>query len=286
MRIAFLGLGTMGEPMAHNLLAAGHALTVWNRTQGRAAALVRKGAVLAASPRAAVAGAELVLTMLTDEHALTAVLGGEAGALRGLEAGQLFVEMSTIGREAALAAAREVQARGARFLDAPVSGTRAPAIAGKLLVLVGGAKEDYARAEPALAALGAVRHVGKLGDAAATKLVLNGTGAQMLMALASTLGLARRLGLDPSIVFDTIQAGAFSTPLFAGKRERLLGDAPGADPEFTITLWEKDQRLVLEEAARLGYEMPTLEKVHEVMLRAIDAGLGDEDIAAITRYLG
>jgi len=281
MRIAFLGLGTMGAPMATNLVRAGHDLVVWNRTASRTAPLCALGARNAASPREAVLDRELVITMLADEHALHAVLHGEDGALAGLSRGAIVVDMSTAGREAVLTADADVRAQGGRFLDAPVSGTRGPAIAGKLLVLVGGDAATLEIARPALAAFGEVRHVGKVGDGGATKLVLNGLGAQMLAALASVLGLAGRLGLPRTQTLDLILAGPFSSPTYLAKRPRLLSADPGADPDFTITLWEKDQRLVLEEAARQSYAMPQLEAVRALLQVAIEHGRGDEDMAAI-----
>ena len=283
MKIAFLGLGTMGAPMATNLLRAGHDLVVWNRTPSRAAPLCALGARAAVSPRQAVLDRELVITMLSDEHALDEVLDGEDGVLAGLAQGAILVEMSTVGRAAVLAADAAVRARGGRFLDAPVSGTRGPAIAATLLVLVGGDAEVLELVRPALSALGQVRHVGKLGDGSATKLVLNGLGAQMLTALTSMLGLADRLQLDRAQVLDLIMAGRFSSPSFIDKRQRLLSETPGADPDFKISLWEKDQRLVLEEAARQDYAMPQLAAARGLLQAAIADGLGDEDMAAIIK---
>jgi 3-hydroxyisobutyrate dehydrogenase-like beta-hydroxyacid dehydrogenase len=283
MRVGFLGLGTMGAPMAGHVLAAGHDLIVYNRTPARADALVARGARRADTPRAAAAERQVVITMLGDERSLEAVLSGPDGLLAGLEPGTVVVEMSTVGRAAALDAARRIAERGARFVDAPVSGTRGPAIAGKLLVIAGGAAPDVELASSVLRAFGTVQHVGPVGSGAAMKLVLNGLGAQMLTALCSVLGLAERLGLDRGTVLDVVQAGAFSSPTFAGKRARLLSPDPGADADFKMGLWEKDQRLVLEEAARQGYAMPQLDAVRALIQQAIDRGLGDEDMAAIIR---
>ena len=283
MRVGFLGIGTMGAPMAKHVLAAGHALAVYNRTRARTEPLAAAGARVAATPADAARDAELVITMLSDERALDAVLAGDDGLLAGLSPGAIVVEMSTIGRAAALDAAARVAARSARFVDAPVSGTRGPAIAGTLLVMAGGEAAVVEAARPVLAAFGRVVHVGPVGSGAAMKLVLNGLGAQMLTALCSMLGLADRLGLDRARVLDVVQGGAFASPTFAGKRPRLLSDAPGADPDFTIALWEKDQRLVLEEAARHGYALPQLEAVRAVLQRALALGLGDEDMAAVVR---
>lgn len=286
MRIAFLGLGTMGAPMAKNLLAAGHALTVWNRSPARAESLVAIGAARGSTPRHAVADAELVVTMLSDEHALEAILEGDDGVLAGLPRGAIFVEMSTLGRDAAMSAATRVVARGGRFVDAPVSGTRGPAIAGKLLVLAGGDAADVEAITPALSALGTVIHLGPLGSGAAMKLALNALGAQMLLGLASALGLAARMGVAPEAALDVIMKGPFASPLYQLKRPRLLAKDGGADPDFTIALWEKDQRLALEEAARHGYPMPQLEAVRALLQAAVAQGLGGADIGAIGKIFG
>ena len=236
MNLALLGLGTMGAAMARRLVDAGHVLTTWNRTSR-----LVDGAHAASSAKDAVQHAELVITMLSDEHVVRDVLDAAE-----LPEGVLVVEMSTIGRDAALSIGAAVHARGARFVDAPVSGSRGAAQAGSLIVLCGGEVADVERARPALAVLGRVEHVGALGAGAALKLVINALGAQQLIALVSALGLGERMGLDRARTLDLILSGPFAAPSFAMKRARLLsGD--GSDPDFTIALWEKDQRLVLEE---------------------------------------
>jgi 3-hydroxyisobutyrate dehydrogenase-like beta-hydroxyacid dehydrogenase len=283
MRVGFLGLGIMGVPMARHLLAAGHELTVYNRTAARAAPLAAAGARVAASPRQAASDAELVVTMLSDERALAEVLGGVDGVLAGLRPGAILVEMSTIGRAAALEAAAQVPARGARFIDAPVSGSRGPAQSGQLLVMAGGAETDIEAARPVLECFGRVVRVGPIGSGAAMKLVLNGLGAQMLTALFAMLGLAERLGLDRAAVLDVVQGGAFSSPIFGVKRPRLLAADSGADPDFKVSLWDKDQRLVLEEAARQGYPLTQLSAVRALLQEAVARGLGELDMAAVMR---
>jgi 3-hydroxyisobutyrate dehydrogenase-like beta-hydroxyacid dehydrogenase len=176
-----------------------------------------------------------------------------------------------------------VAGRGARFIDAPVSGSRGAAAAGQLLVMAGGVAVDVEAAQPVLERFGRVVHVGPVGSGAAMKLVLNGLGAQMLTALCAMLGLADRLGLDRAAILDVVQGGAFASPLFAVKRPRLLAQEPGADPDFKIALWEKDQRLVLEEAARHRYPMPQLEAVRALLQEAVARGLGEQDMAAVIR---
>ena len=281
MRIGFLGLGTMGAPMASNLVRAGHAVTVWNRSRGKAEAI--ESATIATTPRDAARGSELVITMLADEHALCQVLDGPDGVLAGIGQGALLVDMSTVGRKTALEVADRAHEREARFMDAPVSGSRRPAIDGTLIILCGGQDADVAFATPVLSALGVVRHVGPLGAGASMKLVINGLGAQLFTALGSALGLGEKLGLDREATLDLVMQTPFASPSFALRRGRLLApDAPDT-PDFPIRLLEKDQRLVLEEAARVGLPMPALEAVRGELQRAIELGHGDEDMASIIK---
>jgi 3-hydroxyisobutyrate dehydrogenase-like beta-hydroxyacid dehydrogenase len=278
MKVGFLGLGTMGAPMAANVLARGHALAVWNRTAARAAPLVERGARLAASPADAAAGAEVVIAMLADPAAVDAVLGA---ALEGVAAGAVVVDCSTVDPATARRLDERVRARGAQFVDAPVSGTRKPAVDGALLVLAGGPEEAIERARPVLEAMGRVRVVGGVGQGTATKLVLNGLGAHMLTGLCAMLTLGVKHGLSARTLLDVIQAGAFSSPLFATKGERILARDFSAD--FTLALMLKDQELVLEAARGLGYAMPTERAIRDVLQAAVAQGIGGDDLAGLVQ---
>jgi 3-hydroxyisobutyrate dehydrogenase-like beta-hydroxyacid dehydrogenase len=282
MRVGFLGLGIMGAAMAKNLLGRGHDVVVWARNLSHAQPLLDAGARPAATPRETSENREVVIAMVSDEHALASVLAGTDGVLAGLPSDAVFVQMSTVGKRATLEAAAQVKARGARFVDAPVSGSRAPAIAGKLLVMAGGDARDIDALGPIWSAFGRVRRVGDIGDASAIKLLLNALGAQMLVALENALGLGARMGVDLDAMMDVIEGGAFSSPLFASKRARLLAPSDES-PDFTIALWEKDQRLTLEEAARHGYGMPQLEAVRGLIRQGVDRGLGDEDMTSLVK---
>lgn len=281
MDVAFLGLGTMGLPMADNLRQHGHRLTLWNRTAARAAPLVAHGARLAATPAEAAASAEVVITMLADPAAVEAVWAGADGALEGLRSGALAIDMSTVDPATARALHERVRARGGAFIDAPVSGSRGPAVEGKLLILCGGAAHDIERARPLLEAIGRVLGVGAIGQGMAMKLVLNGLGAHMLTGLSAMLVLGVRQGLLPQTMLEVIAAGAFSSPLYASKGKRIL--ARDFSPEFTLALMLKDQELVLSTARALGCPLPILRAVREVLVAGIGAGYGDEDLAGIVR---
>jgi 3-hydroxyisobutyrate dehydrogenase-like beta-hydroxyacid dehydrogenase len=277
-RVAFLGLGTMGAPMAANVLRRGFPLTVWNRTADRAAPLTAAGARAASSPAECARGADIVVLMLADPPAVDAVVGA---MLDGVAPGALVVDMSTVDPACARRTAAALAPRGARYVDAPVSGTRKPAVDGTLLVMAGGAPEDVERARPVLEAMGRLVRVGDVGHGMAMKLVLNGLGVHMLTGLQALIVLGRKLGLDGVTMLDVIGRGAFSSPLFQSKGARILdGDFA---PDFTVKLLRKDQALVLETARALGYPMPTEEVLAGVLDDAIAAGLGDDDIAGTIR---
>src|SRR4051812_15546890 len=261
MRIAFLGLGTMGAPMAANIAKRSFALTVWNRTAARAQPLAAAGATVAESPSQAAAGADVVLSMLSDPAALEAVW---SDALTTLRPGALAIDLSTVDPASARALAARVAGRGAAFLDAPVSGTRAPAAEGKLLIMAGGEPADVERARPVLECMGRVVHMGAVGQGMAAKLVLNGLGAHMLTGFCALMTLGVRQGLDARRLLEVIQGGAFSSPLYGGKGPRIFARDFAAD--FKLSLMLKDQELVLKTAGELGYAMPTLAAIREVLV--------------------
>ncbi|MSP59334.1 MAG: NAD(P)-dependent oxidoreductase [Myxococcales bacterium] len=285
MNVAFLGLGTMGEAMARNVARRGHSLTVWNRTLAKAEALARalSGVRVAPTPAEAARGAEVVITMLSDPAALSAVCDGQGGALAGMHSGALLCEMSTVDPKTIHVLAELAAARGVDLLDAPVSGSRRPAEDGTLLILAGGDAAAVERARPVLEAMGRVRHVGPSGAGSATKLVLNSLGAHMMAGYTAALVLAAKLGLDPARTVEVIQGGAFASPLYAAKTPKVL--AGDFTPDFRLALMLKDQELVIATARALGLDLPTLEAVRALCERAVAAGYGELDLTALIRVL-
>jgi len=280
MKVAFLGLGTMGAPMAANV-GKHHVLAVWNRTAERARPLVDAGARLASSPADAVRGADAVILMLADPIAVHAVVDGPDGVVAGLAPNALVIDMSTVDPATARVTDAKVRARGGRFVDAPVSGTRKPAVEAKLVIMAGGEPADVARARPLLETMGRVVPVGGVGQGMAAKLVLNGLGAHMMTGFSAMLVLAARLGLDLRAMLEVIGGGAFSSPLYTSKGPRML--ARDFDADFTLALMHKDQELVLATAAEHGYEIPTLAAIRDVLAEGIAAGYGDGDLSGIVR---
>lgn len=281
--VAFLGLGTMGSPMARNIARAGIPLVVWNRTPGKGGEAVEAGARLASSARAAVDEAEVVITMLTGDAALDEVLFGPGGASAGDIAGKLFVDMSTSGPSAARAAALRLAERTARFVDAPVSGSRTPAERGELVVLAGGAADDVSELQPLFGAVAKrVVHAGPVGSGQTLKVVLNGLGCQQLVAFAAMLRLGERAGLSRSVLIDAFTSGAFATPAYVAKRERVLERRYDA-PDFVLSLVERDAALCAELQSELGLRLPTHVAAHREVARAVRDGLGRSDLFCIEK---
>ncbi len=209
-RIALLGLGTMGAGMARNILAAGLPLAVWNRSHDKAAPFADLGATVAPNPGAAVAGADLVVTMLFDAESVIEVM---TAAEPGFAPGQIWVQTSTVGVEGALSLQGLADRLGLRFVDAPVLGTKKPAEDGTLVVLAAGAEEDLAVCVPLFEAIGSrTVPVGEAVDASRLKLVANAWVLAVLEGVAESLTLARGMGLDPELFLEAIRGGAMDAP--------------------------------------------------------------------------
>lgn len=280
---AFLGLGNIGAPMARRV-AARFPLTAWNRTRARAEALSAVVARIARTPRDAARGAGVIVTCVADGRALEEVLGGEEGLLAGLEPGALVVDMSTIGRAAAREAARAVEAVGASFVDAPVSGSVGPASRGELLGLVGGADGDVERAMPVLETMcNRFLRAGGVGQGQALKVVLNGIGSHHFVAFASMLALGERAGLARETLVEAFTGGAFATPAYLGKRDKVLARDYG-DAHFTLALALKDGALNVALQDEVGLALPVQREIAREVAQAVGDGLGDLDLYGIERY--
>jgi 3-hydroxyisobutyrate dehydrogenase-like beta-hydroxyacid dehydrogenase len=284
-RVALLGLGNMGMPIARRL-AARFPLSVWNRTATRAEELAKSVTVhVARTPRECVRTAEVVVTCLADGAALEAVLAGEDGVLAGLEPRTVLLEMSTIGRAAAREAARAVEGRGARLVDAPVSGTVGPAERGELLAMVGGTSRDIEQVRPVLEALcSRIVLAGGVGQGQALKVVLNGIGSHQFVAFASMLALGERAGLSRETLVEAFTTGAFATPSYVHKRPKVL--ARDWAPEFSLALALKDGALNVALQEEVGMVLPVQRAIAREVAQAVAQGLGGEDLFAIEKYFG
>ena len=274
MRVGVIGLGIMGAPFARNLLRAGHALTVHTRTRARAADLLAGGAAWADSPAAVAAAVDAVVTMLPDTPDVEAVIAGPGGVLAGAHAGLLAIDMSTIDPAAARALAERAAAAEVALLDAPVSGGEQGAIAGTLSIMVGGDAAAFERAAPLFAALGKrITHMGGPGQGQMTKLVNQVIGAGTLAAVAEGVLLAAEAGLDPAAMVTALGGGAAASWMLAEQAPRMQRRdfAPG----FMVRLQQKDLRLALASAERLGVQLP-LTAIAQLLFSAVEARGGGE----------
>ena len=275
MHVAFLGTGIMGAPMARNVRAAGHEVNAWNRSPEKAEPLARDGVTVARSVAEAVAGADVVVTMLADAAAVEAVVDEALGALDGA----VLVQMSTIGLDATERLERRADEAGVAFVDAPVSGTKQPAEQGQLLVLASGPEEVRERVEPVFDAVGSrTVWLGAAGMGQRLKLVLNTWLLGMTEALAEAIALAEALGLDARTFLETIDGAPVGAPYAQIKGPMMIeGEFP---PAFPLALAAKDAGLALEAAESAGLRLAALTAVRDQMQRAADAGHGDQDMAA------
>jgi 3-hydroxyisobutyrate dehydrogenase-like beta-hydroxyacid dehydrogenase len=284
VRVAFLGLGRMGAPMAARLAQAGHRLSVWNRTPR--SEVVPPGATVAMTPADATVGAEIILTMLADGPALVAVLEGSEGVLGAAEPGAILLDMSTVGPRCAQHVAQLCSAVGLGFIDAPVSGSIPAAQAGTLLAMVGADPVAFQTVRPLLAAMTSRQlHLGPVGSGATMKLAVNLMLAVTNQTLAETVALAEAAGIAPQLAYDVIAASAVASPYVGYKREAFLAPEP-APVAFSVSLMRKDVALALELSAGLGVRTPAGRSAAGVLDAAAAAGLGDEDLAAVRRTLG
>jgi 3-hydroxyisobutyrate dehydrogenase len=285
MRVAILGTGIIGSGMAQNLLAKGFATTVWNRTPQRAQPLVAQGASLAATPREAVAEADLALVVVGDDAASRAVWLGDHGALAGARAGTLLVDSSTLSLEWVRELAGLAAGRGLPFLDAPLTGSKDAAQAGELVLFVGGEQAVYERAQPVFAAFTRrTTLLGPSGAGATIKLVLNLMGAVQAVALAEGLTLAERAGLDMEQALPLILNGAPGSPLVKAKAARMA-NRDYDETHFALRWMRKDAIYALRAAEEYGVVMPTVAAAREVYQLALNLGLGDKDFSAVAEAL-
>jgi 3-hydroxyisobutyrate dehydrogenase len=280
-KVAFLGLGIMGNGMAQNLLKAGFPLTVYNRTRSKAEPLVSKGAQVADTPREAAAGAQIVFSMVGDDIASKAVWLGDDGALAGARPDTIAIECSTLSLEWVRELADMAAVRNMAFLDAPVTGSKDAAEAGELRLMVGGDAAVLERARPALEAVSKrIDHFGPTGAGATVKLINNLMGGVQAAVLAEGLALAERAGLDLEQVVTFIINAAPGSPLVKGKAARMA-HRDYEDTQFALKWMHKDTTYALRAADTYGVPMPTLAAAREVYRIARNLGLDDADFAAV-----
>ena len=284
MRLGFVGLGTMGAAMAANLLRAGHELTVWNRTSGRATALVDAGAREVESPAAVARASDVVLICVSDTADVEAVLLGPDGVRDGASAGSLIIDCSTIAPAGSRHVADELRARGVAFVDAPVSGGSEGAKNATLTIFVGGETPDVERARPILEGIGrTITHMGPVGAGQATKAVNQVILAGAYLGVAEGMVLAIKAGLEPGQVVDALSGGAAQSWVLSNRSGRMIAnDYPLG---FKVELHRKDLGIALDLARDAGVALPVSALCEQLETGLMARGHGDEDMSALARSL-
>jgi 3-hydroxyisobutyrate dehydrogenase-like beta-hydroxyacid dehydrogenase len=280
MRIAFLGLGIMGRPMASNLVKAGHEVTVWNRSAGKEV----EGAKTAASPDDAAREAEVIWLCVADTKAVESVLFGPQGVNESLTDGQIIVDSSTISPTATRQFAERVSAKGVQYVDAPVTGSKIAAEGGTLIFIVGGEESTIEKLKPLFAATGKkVFRMGGTGKGEAAKLAMNLQIAVIYEGFAEALTLATKLGVDAETMLPLIEASMVRSGVVDYKAPFVLKRDFSAN--FPLRLMRKDIRLALEAAKEARVKLPALETVEEIYEMATEDGNENLDYAATITLL-
>lgn len=282
MKVTVLGTGIMGASMARNLARAGFEVTVWNRDASRARPLADDGATVAPDPGSAVAGADVVLTMLFDGTAVTEVM---TRALPAVGADAVWVQSSTIGLAATDTSATMAAEHGVGFVDAPVLGTRQPAEQGTLAVLASGPEASRERVSPVFDAVGSrtVWVSARPGDGQRLKLVANAWVSSITAAAAQSVALAGALGLDRNHFLDAVSGSASDSAYLQLKGRNMI--AGEFTPAFALGGAVKDASLILDAVREAGLDDRLAAAVHAQFRAAAEAGHADEDMAAIIRAI-
>nr|MBN1228130.1 NAD(P)-dependent oxidoreductase [Anaerolineae bacterium] len=283
-KIGFIGLGIMGRGMAHNLLKAGHDLMVWNRTASKMDEFVAAGAAPADSPADLARRCDLILICVSDTPDVEAVVLGDSGVIHGIDVGKLVVDHSTISPHMTRTLAAKVNAKGAFWLDAPISGGSEGAAKGTLSIMVGGDAEQFDRAKPYLDALGkTITHVGGQGAGQMAKLVNQILVVINMLAVSEALLFAEAGGLDLEKTLNAVAGGAAGSWMLSNRGTQAI--VRDWRPGFTIDLQQKDLRLVLDAADQMGVPVIGTSLVFNMYRTLQEQGLGSEGNHALIKAL-
>ena len=284
MKLGFVGLGLMGRPMVLNLLKAGFEVSVWARREASLAPVVEAGARALGSAAEVAAASEVMFSCVADAPDVAQVALGEHGVADGAGEDLVFVDMSTIAPAAAREVAEGLKARGVTMLDAPVSGGEVGAIAGTLTIMVGGEPAAFDKALPALEAMG--KTVNLVGDSGAGQVakacnqILTGVG---VAAVAEALNFAQKSGVDPARVREALLGGFAYSRILENHGQRMLDR--NFKPGFKAWMHQKDMRIVMEEAHRLGLALPSSAVTAQMFNALVGSGLGEDDSIAMLKLL-
>jgi len=282
--VGFIGLGTMGAPMAWNIHNAGYDLNVFNRTNSKTEPFSKENITVCESPKEVAEQADIIITMVTDDDALIEVMLGYQGVLSGLKENAVVINMSTVSRNATQEIDNAVKLEDGRFIEAPVSGTKKPAEDGTLTVLAGGDASLIDELKPLLQTMGnSIIHCGEIGQGTDMKLTINLLLGGMMQVFSETLVFGKKLGLDVHKILKNIESGPLSSPLFNIKGQLILKN--NFEKNFPVDLLLKDLNLVLDAAQKNDVYLPVISATREAVNGSKALGHGDEDMAAIIKLL-
>ena len=284
MKVAFIGMGTMGVPMTLNILKAGYPVTVYNRTREKEAAAAAAGAQRSSSPAEAAMAAEIIIICVSDTPDVERIILGEKGVIQGARAGSLVIDMSTIRPAATRKIAAALAEKEIRMIDAPVSGGSEGAREGTLSIMVGGAKEDVAAAQGVLETMGTtISHVGPIGSGQLTKAINQIVVAGTYWSVAEGIALGLKAGLDMESVVKAVGGGAAGSWAMVNRSANMIRNEYPLG--FKVELHRKDLNIALEVARQLGVTLPMAAFVEQVETGLIARGYAKEDISAIARIV-
>ena len=282
--IGFVGLGIMGSGMVKRLLSAGHGVTGYNRTRAKAQPLLERGMKWADTPRATAQAGDFIFTMVTNTEALHAVTSGPDGILAGLSSGKIYIDMSTVSPTASRDLARQVEARGAQMLDAPVSGSITTLEEGKLSFMVGGRQDTFEKVLPILQAIGPKStYVGANGLAVSMKVATNLSLAVQMLAFSEGLLLAEKSGIARETAVEVLLNSVMASPMVKYRGPFVLKMPDEA--WFDVNMMQKDLLLAVEMGRRLDVPLPTTAITNEVLTAARGMGLAEKDFAILFEVL-
>jgi len=281
MKVTFIGMGTMGAPMALNILKAGHEVTVHNRTREREKHVAEAGAQRAASPMEASKGAEIIIICVSDTPDVEEIILGKDGVIDGAEQGAIVIDMSTISPTSTCRMADILGEKGIKMLDAPVSGGSEGAQKGTLSIMVGGDPVDLEKSEPVLQAMGKTTHIGAVGAGQMTKAINQIVVAGTYWSVAEGIALGLKAGLDMEKVVQAVGSGAAGSWAMNNRSENMIKN--NYPLGFKIKLPRKDLNIALNVARELGVTLPVSAYVEQVETGLISRGHSNEDISVIAR---